>query len=464
MRLGITLYCLAHCCDFPPLNGIAAAPGRQRCCFRVAAVIAALLLATHADAAALTLQWDPPSDRQTSGYVVLYGTAPGRYTARRDVGFVTRVHVGDLLPGTRYCFAIQAYNAPGEVSEPSTEVCGATAGAPPPNVPPVVPPPPPTSPQPGRGAPRPHESPGTVVPHPNRVDAVPCVGAPHAPLNLQSRLVNGRVMLTWTPARDGCAARAFTVLAGRRPWQADLRSANVTTSSASLEAPPGTYYVFIQAHNAFGTSIASNLLTVAVGRAGVQAPTSARTERLRVGIDVAPSRYFTDPKPGCRFDRERGAGGPDLEILAFDAAQWITDVLPSDLTIASSPDCGTWSQVPSHGPQQAVVAGTWLVGPQIVAGTYYAYVGPGCYWARLREFSADGVVENEFYEEPAVAFVTLDGTDVGFQTDGDCGTWIPINTAAALHLRATRNGSSPAEIAWRRQQNLEQEMRRLRTP
>lgn len=96
----------------------------------------ALALPSSVGAASLTLEWDPPSDSTTTGYIVLYGTTSGVYTSQRNAGFATTFRVDGLADGTRYCFAVQAYNSAGQVSEPSSEVCGTTAAAPPPPPPP----------------------------------------------------------------------------------------------------------------------------------------------------------------------------------------------------------------------------------------------------------------------------------------------------------------------------------------
>jgi len=105
---------------------------------RFAKVIAIVLVAVcwplSSNAAELTLAWDPPSDGITTGYIVLYGTAPHSYSQQVDVGNTTSYTVKNLLDGTTYYFAVRAYDATGATSDPSLEVSGMTAPA----VPPVV--------------------------------------------------------------------------------------------------------------------------------------------------------------------------------------------------------------------------------------------------------------------------------------------------------------------------------------
>lgn len=90
------------------------------------------MLATPAAAATLTASWDA-GDTTTVGYVIWYGTVTGSYTQRIDVGARNSFAVTSLSNATRYYFAVQAYNAAGQVSPMSTEVSGVTpaVGGPP---------------------------------------------------------------------------------------------------------------------------------------------------------------------------------------------------------------------------------------------------------------------------------------------------------------------------------------------
>jgi hypothetical protein len=105
---------------------------------RFAKVIAISLLGVglplSSDAAELTLAWDAPSDGITTGYILLYGTAPQSYSQQVNVGNTTSYAVKNLLDGTTYYFAVRAYDAGGVTSDLSLEVSGTTPMA----VPPVV--------------------------------------------------------------------------------------------------------------------------------------------------------------------------------------------------------------------------------------------------------------------------------------------------------------------------------------
>ena len=87
--------------------------------------------------------------------------------------------------------------------------------------------------------------------------------APTAPTNLAA-VVNGQdVTLTWTASQN--APTQYTVLAGFAPGQTIVNfPLNGATTSVSVAAPPGTYYVRIVASNADGSSAPSNEIVVNV--------------------------------------------------------------------------------------------------------------------------------------------------------------------------------------------------------
>jgi hypothetical protein len=82
------------------------------------------LFATRLEAASITLEWNASLSTDVTGYVVLFGTSPGGYTGRLDVGARTRTTVTGLADGGTYFFTVQAYNAAGMFSDPAGEVAG----------------------------------------------------------------------------------------------------------------------------------------------------------------------------------------------------------------------------------------------------------------------------------------------------------------------------------------------------
>lgn len=87
--------------------------------------------------AAVTLSWAPVLDEDIRGYLVYYGTRPGRYFGTEgndgpspiDVGRATSITLSGLSNGTLYYFAVSAYDAAGihSATELSAEVAARPA-------------------------------------------------------------------------------------------------------------------------------------------------------------------------------------------------------------------------------------------------------------------------------------------------------------------------------------------------
>lgn len=172
-----------------------------------------------------------------------------------------------------------------------------------------------------------------------------------------------------------------------------------------------------------------------------------------VNSRIQPGRYFADPSSGsCYWERESGTGGTLGEIIAndfvgYDARQIIVDILPSDFAFKAEAACGSWFTTPRAPAQTGIPPGMWLVGDQIQPGTYQSTVNSGCYWERLRNFEGTirSVIANDFVSAAGPRLVTISGSDVGFGSDADCGTW--TRATAGNEIVA----SSPVDIerAWR---------------
>lgn len=177
----------------------------------------------------------------------------------------------------------------------------------------------------------------------------------------------------------------------------------------------------------------------------------------RVGPEIAPGRYFVDPSSSCYWERLRGFGGTLGDIIAnefigYDAGQEIVDILASDAGFKTDAPCGVWTTQPPRGAQATISPGKWLVGSQVSPGTYRADARAGCYWERLRNFEGvlASIIANDFVSAGGSQLVEIRASDVGFNTDDDCGTW----TRATLTLRPGLGGEiSPAQIQrnWHRE-------------
>jgi hypothetical protein len=79
------------------------------------------LLVQPAEAATVTLVWDPNTESDLAGYLLSYGTASGQYTTTIDVGNVTTYIFEEPNPSVRYYLALRAYDAEGLISPYSNE-------------------------------------------------------------------------------------------------------------------------------------------------------------------------------------------------------------------------------------------------------------------------------------------------------------------------------------------------------
>jgi hypothetical protein len=157
----------------------------------------------------------------------------------------------------------------------------------------------------------------------------------------------------------------------------------------------------------------------------------------RVGVDVPPGRYFSDPSGGCYWERQSGTGGTAAETIAFafigfDALQWIVDIQNGDHSFDTNAACGSWADQPGTGMQATIDPGTWLVGAQVLAATYRTAAAVGCYWERLADFGGrpDSVIANSVVATAGPAFVTILASDAGFRSDAACGQWARVPDSA----------------------------------
>lgn len=85
-----------------------------------------LALAGTLQAETINLAWDPNSEADVGGYVILFGMQPAVYTNQIDVGNLTSWAVTGLAGGETYYFAVRAYNSFGLMS-PLSNVVSARA-------------------------------------------------------------------------------------------------------------------------------------------------------------------------------------------------------------------------------------------------------------------------------------------------------------------------------------------------
>lgn len=82
---------------------------------------------------------------------------------------------------------------------------------------------------------------------------------------------------------------------------------------------------------------------------------------------------------------------------------------------------------PAATSAQVVKDGTFKVGDQIKPGKYESVVpkdSVGCYWARLKDTSGNGIITNSLASAGSQVRVTIQPSDKYFETRG-CGQWKP---------------------------------------
>jgi hypothetical protein len=244
----------------------------------------------------------------------------------------------------------------------------------------------------------------------------------------------GNASLTITGITGSNGITAVTTVSWSGGTIAPGATQNVTVKFTPAATTSYTGTITVNGDQTSGTN------TIAFSGSGVPPPggaTSFGTGQFRVGTDITAGRFFTDPPASCYWERQSGFGGTFSEIVAndfvsYDAGQLIVDIAGSDKGFKSDA-CGTWLRdSPRRGFSTNITPGMWLVGSQIAPGTYRIGGGAGCYWERLRGFSGNfgDIIANNFSSTATVQFVTISGGDVGFNNDGDCGTWAPSATIA----------------------------------
>src|SRR4051812_17874874 len=85
-------------------------------------VLVMSLWSAVAQAATVSLAWDPSSDPSVTGYTLYWGNQPGSHPTSLNVGNVTQRDVAGLTDGMPYYFVVRAYNSSGTLSAESVEV------------------------------------------------------------------------------------------------------------------------------------------------------------------------------------------------------------------------------------------------------------------------------------------------------------------------------------------------------
>ena len=278
-----------------------------------------VLTVSPASANSVTLTWDALPVGTFSGYVIWYGTEPGVYTSLLDVGNVTKRTVDALADGTKYYFAVQAYNAQGDTSELSLET-SVTTSAPP-------------TPSGGGGSP---SGGGGASPV-----AAPSSPATAGATSIVAHMRDGRTIdISWVPV-GGAGGYRVEVGGGPGLMAYSASTTNTFISFDSATFPSAAYYVRVRAVISGVPGAPSNEEVVPGGGMIVDRPTDA------------PAGQCTDV-PGAPRQFSATANGTSVH-LAWQAG---TGAAPSSylLQVGSAPGLSNLMVVPLPGGQTALSA------------------------------------------------------------------------------------------------------------
>jgi len=147
-----------------------------------------------------------------------------------------------------------------------------------------------------------------------------------------------------------------------------------------------------------------------------------------VGEDIPPGTYrIRQPAATyCAFQRLRGMGGTSEDYIIDDTVSGyaVVTIKATDLAFKSS-DCGEWSSdlsMVTSSKREIPGDGIYIVGTDIMPGTWRSTGGEDCYWARLSGFTRnpEELVANDIVNAATTVIVRPD--DVGFETVR-CGAW-----------------------------------------
>ncbi len=147
----------------------------------------------------------------------------------------------------------------------------------------------------------------------------------------------------------------------------------------------------------------------------------------RVGSDIQPGMYAgkvgTSVLDSCYWERLSGVSGEFSDIIANDNAvgQFYIKVLSTDTYLKIGCDIAPLDEWPAPAELLSDIdSGTYLIGRDIVPGTYRGEAGAGaldsCYWARLSGVSGtfSDIIAND--NANGVFYVSVKATDIALST------------------------------------------------
>lgn len=190
------------------------------------------------------------------------------------------------------------------------------------------------------------------------------------------------------------------------------------------------------------------LIMIIIGVAASEGDEGGTDASVRASVTASPES--TEKPTPRRTSTPRATRSP---IPAQTLTQIPTPQPTSQPTPAPAPP--PTAPPPPAGPRTTFGDGTYVVGSEVVPGTYRnSNSSSGCYWERLSGFggTTDEIIANNFTQSRQL--VTISPSDIGFSAQG-CGSWtqdlspITSNPSASFADGMYQVGSEVAPGTWR---------------
>lgn len=146
-----------------------------------------------------------------------------------------------------------------------------------------------------------------------------------------------------------------------------------------------------------------------------------------VGTEIVPGRYRNTGISGlCNWKRFVDTSAVAI-ASDFTVSMATVEIAAGDSAFEANVACGTWSPAPRFGTESEVFGdGTWIIGIDITPGLFRSVSTGDCLWQRLNGFGGtrDEILANEIVSNMTIT-VEISPGDIGFQAEGDCGTFAP---------------------------------------
>ena len=219
--------------------------------------------------------------------------------------------------------------------------------------------------------------------------------------------------------------------AGRRFWDGQRWTAHTRGASSPHQVPliePGAMNPF-KRHRAEFATVALTAVGLAIALAAMGSPPSSnpiQLSEISAPTSTAPAATTTSPPPTSTIGTSPTSTASAPVVVPTTVPPTSTTTPDTSPTTTVPPQTTTLASTPSPSPPVTTFGdGTYLVGSQVVGGTYRTSGGTGCYWARLSSSlsgSGNEIIAKNTATGPVIVTISL--SDAAFVSDG-CGTWSP---------------------------------------